>query len=85
MQTEKNIPNNKQDIIISDNESVTCMLIDAAISGDRNVSEKAEKILEYKDIILEIQRMCNVQAKVIQLIKGPTGTISESTDHTRAT
>ena len=63
MQTDRTIPNNKQDIIISDNERVTCMLIDAAISGDRNVIKKAEKILKYKDLITEIQRMCNVQAK----------------------
>ena len=33
-------PNNKPDIIIRDNEKGTCMLIDAAISGDRNVIKK---------------------------------------------
>jgi len=37
VQTDRNIPNNKPDIIIRDNEKGTCMLIDAAISGDRNV------------------------------------------------
>jgi len=37
IQTDRTIPNNIQDIIISDNERVTCMLIDAAISGGRNV------------------------------------------------
>ena len=47
------IPNNKPDIIIRDNEKVTCMLIDVAISGDRNVIKKeAEKILEYKDLTI---------------------------------
>ena len=35
--TDRTIPNNKPDIIISDNEKRTCMLIDVAISGDRNV------------------------------------------------
>jgi hypothetical protein len=39
------IPNNKPDIIIRDNEKGTCMLIDIAISGDRNVIKKeAENI-----------------------------------------
>jgi hypothetical protein len=39
----------------------TCMLIDVAISGDRNViTEEAEKILKYKDLTIEIQRMWNV-------------------------
>jgi hypothetical protein len=43
--TDKTIPNYKLDIIIHDNEKGTCMLIDVAISGDGNVTEKeAEKI-----------------------------------------
>jgi hypothetical protein len=31
------IHNNKPDVITHDNEKGTCMLIDVAISGDRNV------------------------------------------------
>jgi hypothetical protein len=55
------------------------MLIDIAISGDRNVNKKeAEKILKYKDPITEIQRMWNVKTKVIPVITGATGTISKS-------
>jgi len=49
VQTGRTIPNNKPDIIIRDNEKRTCMLIDVAIPGDRNVIKKeAEKILKYK-------------------------------------
>jgi hypothetical protein len=40
VQTERNIPNNKPDIIIRDNVKRTYMLIDVAISGDRNVIKK---------------------------------------------
>jgi hypothetical protein len=71
-------PNNKPDIIIRDNEKKgTHMLVDAAISGDGNVTKKeAEKILktpynrnrarvEYKD-------------RVIPVITGATRRISES-------
>ena len=55
------------------------MLIDVAISGDRNVIKKeAEKILKYKDLTIEIQRMWNVKTKVIPVILGATGTISKS-------
>ena len=62
MQTGRTIPNNKTDIIIRDNEKRTCMLIDVAISGDRNVIKKeAEKILKYKNLTIEIQRMWNVK------------------------
>ena len=47
--TDISTPNNKPDIIIRDNEKGTCMLIDIAISGDRNVIKKeAKKILKYK-------------------------------------
>ena len=55
------------------------MLIDVAISGDRNVIKKeAEKILKYKGLTKEIQRMWNVKTKVIPVIIGATGTISKS-------
>jgi hypothetical protein len=55
------------------------MLIDIANLGDRNVIKKeAEKILKYKDLTIEIQRMWNVKAKVIPVIIGATGTISIS-------
>jgi hypothetical protein len=37
VQTDRTIPNNKPDIIIRDNETGTCMLLDVAISGDINV------------------------------------------------
>ena len=40
VQTDRTLPNKKPDIIISDNEKGTCMLIDVAISGDRNVKKK---------------------------------------------
>ena len=55
------------------------MLIDVAISEDRNVIKKeAEKILKYKDLTIEIQRMWNVKTRVIPVIIGATGTISKS-------
>jgi len=57
VQTDRTIPNNKPDVIIRDNEKRTYMLIDVAISGDRNVIKKeAENILKYKDLTIEIQR-----------------------------
>jgi len=40
------------------------MLIGLVISGDRNVIKKeAEKILKYKELTIEIQRMWNVKNK----------------------
>jgi hypothetical protein len=56
VQTDRTFPNFKPDIIICNNEKGTCMLIDVAISGDRNVIKKeAKKILKYKDLTIEIK------------------------------
>jgi len=64
IQTDRTIPNNKPDIIIRDNEKGTCILIDFAISGDRNVIKKeTEKILKYKDLTKEIKRMWNTKQR----------------------
>jgi hypothetical protein len=46
IQTDRTIPNNKPDIVIRDYEKETCMLLDHAIPGDRNMIHKvAVKIL----------------------------------------
>jgi hypothetical protein len=79
VQTDRTIPNNKPHIIIRDNEKGTCVIIDVAIPGDRNVIKKeAEKILKYKDLITEVQRMWNAKTQVAPVIIGATGTISKS-------
>jgi len=79
VQTDRIIPNNKPDIITRNNEKGACMLIDVAVSRDGNVIKKeAEKILKYKNIVIEIQRTWNVRTKVIPVIIGATGNISNS-------
>jgi len=76
VQTDRTIPNNKPDITIGVNGKGTCVLIDVAISGDRNVIKKEdEKIRKYKDLTIEIQCMWNVKTKVIPVKRGATVTI----------
>ena len=79
VQTDRTDPNNKPDIITRDNVKEQRVSGDDAISGDRTVIiTAAEKILEYTDLTIEIQRMWNVKMKVIPVITGETGTISKS-------
>ena len=42
------------------------------------IIKEAEKILKYKDLTIEIQRMWNVKTKVKPVIIGATGTISKT-------
>jgi hypothetical protein len=42
------------------------------------IKKQAEKILKYKDLITETQRMWNVKTKVTPVIIGATGTVSKS-------
>jgi hypothetical protein len=77
--TNRTVPSNKPDITIHDNKKGTCMLINVAIPGDRNVINKeAEKILKYKYLITVIQCMWNVKPKVVSVIIGGTETTSKS-------
>ena len=40
------------------------------------IKKEGDKILKHKDLTIEIQRMWNVKSKVIPVIIGATGTIS---------
>jgi len=52
--------------------------MEPTVQIETGIKKEAQKILKYKDLIIEIQRMWNVEARVISVIAGATGTISKS-------
>jgi hypothetical protein len=69
---------NLPDIIIKNKKEKTCVLMDVAISADRNVVQKeAEKKLKYKRLCIQIQRMWNMKLMIIRVLTGATGTVTE--------
>jgi len=60
--------------------------IDAQFHEDRKMIKKeAEKILKYEDLIIKIQSMWNLKAKLISVIIWATTLLQNQTDNTRAT
>ena len=53
--TDRELAENRPDIIIKNKKEKTCTLIDVAIPADRNfVQNEAEKKLKYKSFCIEI-------------------------------
>jgi hypothetical protein len=56
----------------------TCFQITFRYHWQKCGEERSRKILKYKDLLIEIQRLRNVKAKVIPIITGATGSLSRS-------
>jgi hypothetical protein len=54
------------------------MLIDAILGDSNMINKEAEKILKYKEPVIEIELMWNVKAKVMPVVTGTTGASSKS-------
>jgi len=76
--TDREVTANWLDILIKNKKEKTCVLIDVAISADRNVVKKeAEKKLKYKSLSTQIQLMWNMRRKIIPVLNGATRTVTE--------
>jgi hypothetical protein len=71
--TDREVTANRPDIISNNKKEKTCVLIDVIIPADRNfVQKEAEKILKYKSLCIEIQRMWNRKYMIIPVRTGAT-------------
>jgi hypothetical protein len=72
VQTDREFLEKRQDITVENKDRI-CLLIDVTIPSDSNVIQKeAEKVLKYKDLSIEFQRVWNMKYFVIPVITGAT-------------
>jgi hypothetical protein len=77
--TDREVTANRPDITIKNTKEKICTLIDVAIPADRNVVKKeVEKMLKYKRLCIEVERMWNLKCTIIPVIIGTTGIITRS-------
>jgi len=76
---DREVTENRPNIIIKNKKEKTCTLIDVAIPADRNIVQKeAEKKLKYKSLCIEIQRMWNLKRTIIPVTIGAIGVVTRS-------
>lgn len=74
---DRGVVASKPDFNIKYKRKQQCLIIDVTIPSDYNVTLKeVEKILKYKDFQIEIQHIWNMEAKVIPIIIGAAGLLS---------
>ena len=81
IQTDKKIKANKPHVTVKDKREKTCKLIDVKIPADRNVSvAEFEKVSKYKDLEIEVEKLCHMKTVTIPVVIGALGIITEGTE-----
>ena len=78
IQTDIEIHARRPDIVIVDKNSNETIILDIAIPVDVNIRNKEqEKIVKYQDLAREIRKTWNVSTKVIPIVIGALGTVTD--------
>ena len=78
IQTDIEIHARRPDIVIVDKNSNETIILDIAIPVDVNIRNKEqEKIVKYQDLAREIRKIWNVSTKVIPIVIGALGTVTD--------
>jgi len=79
VQTDREVTENRPDIIIKNKKGKTCTMIDVAIPADRYfVQKEVEKRLKYKSLYIEIQRLWKLKCTIQPVIILATGIVMRS-------
>lgn len=82
IQTDRQIKANKPDIVIQNNITKRCTIIDIAVPSERNTSLSfSGKISKYKDLEIEIRRMWGMTTTIIPVIIGSLGLIKSGSQN----
>ena len=76
IQTDHITEARRPDLVVVDKKERSCKIIDFAVPGDSRIEEKEkDKIEKYQDLGRELQKIWNVQVKIIPLVVGSLGAI----------
>ena len=80
--TDKTIAANRPDIVLKNKENKTCLVIDITIPLNTNTSVKpTEKLIKYKDLEIEVERMWGLKTTTVLVVMGALGTIKKDMEN----
>ena len=76
IQTDHVIKAQRLDLVVADKKERSCKITDFAVPGDSRIEEKEkDKIEKYQELGRELQKIWNVEVKIIPLVVGSLGAI----------
>ena len=82
IRTDRVIEARRPDIVLINKKNKEVFVVDVANHGDFRVKDKElEKMEKYQDLVIEVQRMWDTEAKVIPIVIGALGAENNLTDY----
>ena len=78
-QTDRRIEHRKPDIVVLDKTKNTCLIVDVAIPDDHRIALKeVDKIMNYAELKVELERIWKTKTKIIPVVIGALGSIPKN-------
>ena len=76
IQSDHVIEARRPDLVVVEKKERSCKIINFAVPGDSRIDEKEkDKIEKYQDLRRELQKIWNVEVKIVPLVVGSLGAI----------